>query len=396
MSEIKVNSIKGVGSTDAAITINNSDGTCTANLTNKPNRNLIINGAMQVAQRGTSSTANGYGSVDRIYVGYSGVDEAPTHAQVDVASGTTPYTLGLRKALKITNGNQTSGAGAADYIYFNAQAIEAQDLANSGWNFKSSSSNITLSFYVKSSVAQNFYFQFDVRDGTRYNYTMETGSLTADTWTKVTKTIPGNSNLTIDNDNGVGAFITFGLFWGTNYTGSMSLNTWGVASDSLKTPDNTSTWYTTNDATFEITGVQLEVSDHASDFQFKSFAEELALCQRYFYMHANGSESAAGSGGSGLCPIMSGAWYNGSTFVGVVTFPTRMRTSPSIYKVQGTDYFSILSNNTLDTNDSVSITRSSTTTASLWLEGNASGTQGHGGYARTHSSSARIGFQAEL
>tara|TARA_Y100000592_G_C5251193_1_gene212910 strand:- start:181 stop:522 length:342 start_codon:yes stop_codon:yes gene_type:complete len=113
-------------------------------------------------------------------------------------------------------------------------------------------------------------------------------------------------------------------------------------------------------------------------------------------MHANGSESAAGSGGSGLCPIMSGAWFYGSAFTGVVTFPTRMRTSPSIYKVQGTDYFSVLSNNIVGTNDSVSITRSSTTTASLWLEGNASGTQGHGGYARTHSSSARIGFQAEL
>ena len=250
---------------------------------------------MQVAQRGTSSTTNGYGSVDRIYVGNSGVDEAPTHAQVDVASGTTPYTLGLRKALKITNGNQTSGAGAADYIYFNAQAIEAQNLANSGWNFKSSSSNITLSFYVKSSVAQNFYFQFDVRDGTRYNYTMETGSLTADTWTKVTKTIPGNSNLTIDNDNGVGAFITFGLFWGTNYTGSMSLNTWGVASDSLKTPDNTSTWYTTNDATFEITGVQLEVGNVATEFDHRSFAQELTLAQRYF-QRVNGCLVGVGAG----------------------------------------------------------------------------------------------------
>ena len=59
MSEIKVNSIKGVAASAAAIDINNSDGTCTANLSNRQNRNLIINGAMQVAQRGTSSTSTG-------------------------------------------------------------------------------------------------------------------------------------------------------------------------------------------------------------------------------------------------------------------------------------------------------------------------------------------------
>ena len=58
MSEIKVNSIKGVGASTAAITVNNTDGTCTANLSNRQNRNIIINGAMQVAQRGTSSTAS--------------------------------------------------------------------------------------------------------------------------------------------------------------------------------------------------------------------------------------------------------------------------------------------------------------------------------------------------
>ena len=288
------------------------------------NKNIIINGAMQVAQRGTSSTANGYGSVDRIYVGNSGVDEAPTHAQVDVASGTTPYTLGLRKALKITNGNQTSGAGAADYIYFNAQAIEAQNLANSGWNFKSSSSNITLSFYVKSSVAQNFYFQFDVRDGTRYSYAMETGSLTADTWTKVTKTIPGNSNLTIDNDNGIGAYITFGLFWGTNYTGSVSLDTWGVASDSAKTPNYTSTWYTTNDATFEITGVQLEVGSVATDFENKSFGEDLALCQRYF-------QQIGAVGQDGTYTIAAGYLYSHGTYMATgYVMPVQMRATPTI------------------------------------------------------------------
>ena len=115
MSEIKVNSIKGVGASTAAITVNNTDGTATANLTNRQNRNLIINGAMQVAQRGTSSTTSNDFTVDRFRVQWSGVDESPTYAQVDVSAGTTPYTSGFRKALKITNGNQTSGAGAADY-----------------------------------------------------------------------------------------------------------------------------------------------------------------------------------------------------------------------------------------------------------------------------------------
>jgi hypothetical protein len=132
MSEIKVNSIKGVAASSAAITISNTDGTCTANLTNRTNKNLIINGAMQVAQRGTSATNSGYGTVDRFRVQHSGTDEAPTQAQVDVASGTTPYTLGFRKALKITNGNQTSGAGTARSVHFQYYA-EAQDIANSGW-----------------------------------------------------------------------------------------------------------------------------------------------------------------------------------------------------------------------------------------------------------------------
>ena len=101
MSEIKVNSIKGVGASAAAITVNNTDGTCTANITNNlSNRNLVINGAMQVAQRGTSSTSSGFQTVDRFEVEYSGTDEAPTQAQVDVSAGTTPYTNGFRKAFE--------------------------------------------------------------------------------------------------------------------------------------------------------------------------------------------------------------------------------------------------------------------------------------------------------
>ena len=65
----------------------------------------------------------------------------------DVASGTTPYTLGFRKAFKFTNGNQTSGAGTADCVAI-LHRIEAQDIANSGWNYTDSNSKITLSLLV--------------------------------------------------------------------------------------------------------------------------------------------------------------------------------------------------------------------------------------------------------
>ena len=116
MSEIKVNSIKGVGASTAAITVDNTAGTCTANLTNRTNKNLILNGAFLIAQRGVSSTSDGYHTVDRFQMNFSGTDEAPTQAQVDVASGTSPYTNGFRKAFKVTNGNQTSGAGSSDRI----------------------------------------------------------------------------------------------------------------------------------------------------------------------------------------------------------------------------------------------------------------------------------------
>ena len=245
-------------------------------------RNIVINGAMQVAQRGTSSTTNGDLTVDRIHQEFSGTDEAPTFAQVDVASGTTPYTNGFRKALKITNGNQTGGAGTSDMMAA-VYKFEAQDVANSGWNYTSASSFITLSYWVKSSVAQNFYGRFQTHDGTSQNYPFETGSLTADTWTKITNTIPGNSNLQFDNDVNLGMSLELSTFRGTDKTGSVSLNAWAAyGGGTTRTPDQTSTWYTTNDATFEITGLQLEVGAQATAFEHRSFGEELLLCQRYF------------------------------------------------------------------------------------------------------------------
>ena len=286
-------------------------------------RNLIINGAMNVAQRGTSSTSSGFYTVDRFKVTFSGTDEAPTQAQVDVASGTTPYTLGFRKALKITNGNQTSGTGADDYILVRT-SLEAQDIANSGWNYTSTSSYITLSFWIKSSVAQNFHGHIRAHDGSNYNYPFETGSLSADTWTKVTKTIPGNSNLTFDNNANAGLAINFAAFFGTNYTSGVSNDEWINYAAANLTPDQTSTWYTTNDATLELTGVQLEVGSQVTPFEHRSYGEELSLCQRYYYQH-----DPENSGGTdSFCWAGKGAGGSGVDFNFIL--PRPLRASPTI------------------------------------------------------------------
>ena len=391
MSTLKVDAIRHNSATSDAITTA-ADGTCTAKLTSVgggglSHRNIFINGAMTVAQRAVSSTTNGYGSVDRFYVGYNAVQEAPTQAQADISAGTTPYTLGFRKSLKITNGNQTSGAGAGEYIFINMPQ-EAQNLANSGWNYKSSSSFITLSFWIKSSVAQNFFFQFDVRDGTRQNYTMETGSLTADTWTKITKVIPGNSNLTIDNDNGVGAYVTFGVFWGTNYTASMSLETWGAANDSAKTPVNPTNWYNTNDATLEFTGIQLEVGDTATSFEHRSYGEELKRCYRYFQRRTDDSNYQW---------VSLVSYYADSEIHGFFDHYEPMRASPTLstdtgsntLAVQRAGGYAVFTTGLVKNGGNNNVTY-------YYRDGVTLGTSGQAGRCLTWSSGCNITLDAEL
>ena len=336
MSEIKVNSIKGVSATSAAISINNTDGTCTANITNNlSNRNLIINGAMQVAQRGTSSTTSGYGDLDRWKHEYGTVNENPTFAQVSLTSSDTPYTLGLTKATKITNGNQTSGLQAGSIINF-MQPIEAQDIRNSGWNYTSSSSFITLSFWVRASVAQNYHGFIKTADGTNYAYPFELGSLSANTWTKITKTISGNSNLTINDDNGAGLQIFPITFLGTDYTGnSITNDAWMTWTSSTRTKDQTTTWFTTNDATFEITGVQLEVGSVATDFEHRSFAVEERLCKRYFKRFTKATH--------GQTPFI-GHLTSGVGIIGYV-FSEVMRDTPSISQSNNFNIYTASTNN---------------------------------------------------
>ena len=254
-------------------------------------RNLIINGAMNVAQRGTTSTSDGFRTVDRFRNSNGGLDEGVTQEHHALTSSDTGvWELGFRHSYKQTNGNQSSGAGADDRVTIQ-YPIEGQDMTTSGWNYTSPSSDVTLSFWCKSSVAQNFYARLQSYGGTQQSYVMETGSLTANTWTKITKTIQGGAAIAFDNNTNIGLLLEIVMFRGTNKTGTRALNIWEQYNTNIRVPDMTSTWYTTNDATFEVTGVQLEVGDTATDFEHRSFGEELAACQRYYELLMTSAQS---------------------------------------------------------------------------------------------------------
>ena len=107
-------------------------------------------------------------------------------------------------------------------------------------------------------------------------------------------------------------------------------------------PDNTTTWYTTNNSTLEITGVQLEVGSVATDFEHRSFAEELALCQRYCYA------VPVGTTGANYHAVLNGFYASSTLFIGLLNLPTAMRGSPSLatsgsFQTAGTSSFSVSS-----------------------------------------------------
>ena len=276
-------------------------------------RNLIINGDFQVAQRGSSSTSNGYQTVDRWHhhTGSSGV--TATFSQQSTSSSDTPYQNGFSNFFRTAlSGAGTANAGA----YFELmQTIEAQDIAKSGWNFKSPSSYITLSFWVRPSTNQTFHGYLRSYDSAAYVYAFSFTASGNNTWTKITKTIAGNSNLQFDNNNGHGLQIMLTPFFGTDYTNNRTLNTWNALDSTNYFPNMASTWLTAGASTFDITGVQLEVGPVATPFEHRSFAEEKKRCERYYQTY-------------GFTTLMGS--LAGQVGTPRILFPTEMRATPAV------------------------------------------------------------------
>ena len=318
-SRLIVNSIRHTGASADAITLDNSgNATFPANVTcsgtatgfGKPPKatNLIINGDFRISQRATSSTSNGYTSVDRWKLDSSNITHNSTKSQQSLSSSDTPYTLGFRKFARIAL-SQAGVVATNSYVEFQ-QKIEAQNVSNSGWNYNSASSFITVQFWFRCSTNQTFYAWVTSTDGTNKRFTFSFTASGNNAWTKVTKTIPGASDIQIDDDNGEGFNLVIAPFYGTDYTGSVSLDTWVTKNDATHSPDYASTWLTAGASTFDITGVQLEVGDSPSDFAHESFHENLSKCQRYFFTNSSS--------------------YFPSPMTMQFQFPTAMRAAPTI------------------------------------------------------------------
>jgi len=275
MSEIKVNSIKGVGASVAAITVNNSDGTCTANITNKPNRNLIINGAMQVAQRGTSfSAVQNTFTLDRFKF-----KRESTAANFTMAQSTTSPD-GFAKSLKMTCTAADTSTAHNEFVMVRYH-VEAQDLQSLGYG-TAAAKPLVLSFYVRSSLTGTYNINCVQNDNSNRIYSRTYTINSANTWEKKTISIPADTSGFFNDDNGAGLQINFSLILGSTYKGGAVSTAWESYANSVFGSQHGVNFGSSTSNDWYLTGVQLEVGSVATDFEHRSFGQELQLCKRYY------------------------------------------------------------------------------------------------------------------
>ena len=238
-------------------------------------RNLIINGAMQVAQRGTITTgvtSSGYYACDRWLLNSLTEDTVTISQSTDAPNG-------FSNSLKLEVTSADSSFDAFDYAAFN-QRFEGQDLQNLAFG-TSDAKTLTLSFWVKSSVAGTYAVNFQHDDANLYyckTYTIDS----ANTWEQKTISVDPNTSNGFNNDANLSLTAWFLMTAGSGFTGGTE-DQWVSESNngSLAGSHNVNLSGTVGNE-FYLTGVQLEVGDTATPFEHRSYGEELALCQRYF------------------------------------------------------------------------------------------------------------------
>ena len=275
------------------------------------NRNLIINGSMQVAQRGTSDTGFTSSSymADRFRINVSNM------GTWDGANSSTSPS-GFTNSCRFDCTTADASPAAADFVNFK-QIFEGQNLQHLKYGTASAES-LTLSFWVRSNKTGTYTVELD-RENADFN-SISYSISSADTWEYKTVTFSGLTSSSIPNDNTEGLKINWWLGGGSNYSsGTQTNNTWHtttanrLASGQVNLADSTSNeWY--------ITGVQLETGSVATPFEHRSYGDELARCQRYYYKLSAASNDR----------YFMGLAENSTVFYGVMHSPVTMRTDPTL------------------------------------------------------------------
>ena len=344
------------------------------------NKNVIINGNMNVAQRGTShaAVANAAFTLDRFSFSHS-QDGAFTVTQ----DSSSPD--GFSNSLKLDVTTADSSLAASQYLIMEHK-IEAQNLQHLQFG-TSSAKNITLSFHVKSNKTGTYGVTIIHEDNSsvmaNLTYTIDS----ADTWEQKSLTFTGDTTGAINDDNGVGFKMGFTLAVGSQWTSgdtSASFRTFANGNygggQTVNILDSTSNeWY--------ITGVQLEVGQNATTFEHENFSQTLEKCRRYYSVLADGGTDSGEQIGNQY-------GYSGGQSEGIVRWG-EMRASPSLKHPTGSNYYAIDSQGDTSTFDNM-LTYKFTQRSGLLYKTGLSVTQGRSYRFFLNNASAYVHLDAEL
>jgi len=289
-------------------------------------RNMIINGGMQVAQRGTSETgmgaADGYFTVDRFAMAFSGTAGRLTMTQEDITD-----LSGFPHALKLACTTADTSIAAGEFALLQHK-FEGQDVQQLKKN-TSDAEQFTISFYVKGNA--NATYTLEVKDNTNGRNNSQNFNVTT-SWNRVSLTFAADTagSSLINNDNSLEFFFQIWLHAGSTYNGgTFASNTWIDQVQNKRSDSSSTSFFDSTDRTFFITGVQMEVGSQATPFEHRSFGEELALCQRYFVKSFDYSVTPAhGQTAEYEGPLA--CFANNAGYGTMVNFPVEMRTTPSL------------------------------------------------------------------
>ena len=285
-------------------------------------RNLVINGAMQVAQRGTeetSVTAAGYYTCDRFRASLNALGTWTIQQSTESPAG---FANSFR--MVCTTADASPGANDLAWVTYRIEGFDCQRLFSAA----NTTHPMRLSFWVRSSNTGNASVEFFQSDNSGRQFTTSYNISTADTWEYKVIEIPVDTSAIMDNDSGLGLIINWWLNSGSSYTGGTHSSGWVAQDNTARNSTNLGVGGAVDDD-FLITGVQLEVGSVATPFEHRSFDDELRRCQRYYQTSFPYGDAVAANS-TYRVSYVGGQKGNNLRPVGYVPFNTKMRATPSV------------------------------------------------------------------